>query len=126
MTIASFYLSDEDAARLKKRVPLITVQIATHDVVVPTFMQEVRWGLSLSLLCVHAVPLCSKSNTKQNNNNNNNKPPKVLAGLIGANKLYVEGGHMLDTVEKERFWRDTMEHFVEAGEWAVCGAGGEW
>jgi hypothetical protein len=88
MTIASFYLSDEDAARLKKRVPLITVQIATHDVIVPTFMQE------------------------------------SLAGLIGARKLYVEGGHMLDTVEKERFWRDTMEHFVEAGEWGVYGAGG--
>jgi hypothetical protein len=88
MTIASFYLSDEDAALLKKRVGQhITVQIATHDVVVPTFMQE------------------------------------QLAGLVGARKkLYVKGGHMLDTdtVEEERFWRDIMEHFTEAGgEWGV-------
>lgn len=88
MTIASFYLSDAEAARLRKRVGNITVQIATHDVVVPTFMQE------------------------------------ALANLVGARKLYVEGGHMLDTVETERFWRDTMEHFAEAGEggWG-CGCG---
>lgn len=90
MTIASFYLSDADAALLKKRLGHVTtVQIATHDLVVPTAMQE------------------------------------ALAGLIGARKLYVEGGHMLDTVEQGKFWVDTLEHFAESsGEWAAMMCGG--
>lgn len=67
MTIASHWLSDAEAQLLRKRVGTITVQIATHDVVVPTFMQE------------------------------------TLANLLGANKTFVEGGHMLDTVR--RAWR---------------------
>lgn len=93
MTIASFYLSDEDAALLKKRVGHVTtVQIATHDSVVPTVMQE------------------------------------ALACLIGARKLYVEGGHMLDTIEEEKYWENTLEHFAEASEWGAMlgGYGGGW
>lgn len=62
MAIASHYLSDDDAHLLRKRVGHVTVQVATHDVIVPTFMQE------------------------------------ALANLVGARKLYVPGGHMMDTV----------------------------
>lgn len=40
MTITSHWLSDAEAQLIRKRVGTITCQIASHDVVVPTFMQE--------------------------------------------------------------------------------------